>query len=407
MAKVVFFFTSDFPYGSGETFIENELEYMEKTFDKIIIVSNNTSSGKTRKINSNICVERKSYELSLFQKLLSFINILSSLFWKELKIIRNTYNKPLTIPIINTALQSLQKSKKYGTYIIKLIEKYNVASDNIYLYSYWNNDIAFALARFIKHNSGIKAFCRMHGWDVYFEANEINYLPFRKYIFENLDRVFSISEDGILYIKRMLKENFNSIALSRLGVKEQKKPGLLNNNSLHIVSISNLIPVKQVDLLIYALSKLTIDFSWTHIGDGFLRNDLERLGLKHIQGKYTFLGSKSNTDVLNYFKKTPIDIFINVSKSEGIPVSIMEALSFGIPCIATAVGGTPEIVNNENGFLLSPNPDSEEIAGTINAFYYLSDTEKNRKREAAFKTWKTYYNAEKNYLDFVQEILQL
>ena len=48
--------------------------------------------------------------------------------------------------------------------------------------------------------------------------------------------------------------------------------------------------------------------------------------------------------MLDYYKNNIIDIFINLSASEGIPVSIMDAISFGIPCIATNVGGTGEIV---------------------------------------------------------------
>ena len=46
------------------------------------------------------------------------------------------------------------------------------------------------------------------------------------------------------------------------------------------------------------------------------------------------------------------DLFVNMSLSEGIPVSIMEAISFGIPIIATNVGGNAEIVNDETGVLI-------------------------------------------------------
>jgi len=43
---------------------------------------------------------------------------------------------------------------------------------------------------------------------------------------------------------------------------------------------------------------------------------------------------------------------MNLSETEGIPVSIMEAQSAGVPILATNLGGTSEIVNNENGFLV-------------------------------------------------------
>ena len=69
--------------------------------------------------------------------------------------------------------------------------------------------------------------------------------------------------------------------------------------------------------------------------------------------KIDFRGNVKNSDLLEVYKNNQFDLFLNVSLSEGIPVSIMEALSFGIPCIATDVGGTKEIViDGYNGWLL-------------------------------------------------------
>ncbi|NJK95527.1 MAG: glycosyltransferase [Bacteroidales bacterium] len=47
-------------------------------------------------------------------------------------------------------------------------------------------------------------------------------------------------------------------------------------------------------------------------------------------------------------------MFLNTSLSEGVPVSVMEALSFGLPVIATDVGGTGELINDEVGMLINP-----------------------------------------------------
>ena len=79
----------------------------------------------------------------------------------------------------------------------------------------------------------------------------------------------------------------------------------------------------------------------------------------------------SNQQIIDFYAKTPLDLFINVSESEGIPVSIMEAMSFGIPAIATNVGGTNEIVNQKNGYLIDSESTSEEISNYINNFLYI------------------------------------
>lgn len=55
------------------------------------------------------------------------------------------------------------------------------------------------------------------------------------------------------------------------------------------------------------------------------------------------------------YSEHPVDVFINLSTNEGVPVSIMEAISFDIPIVATDVGGTSEIVTDETGILVSSN----------------------------------------------------
>ena len=72
-------------------------------------------------------------------------------------------------------------------------------------------------------------------------------------------------------------------------------------------------------------------------------------------------------------RSQPIDIFINVSSSEGLPVAIMEAISFDIPIIATNVGGTSEIVTPETGILIAPDSAPELIAARIRELYKVKE----------------------------------
>jgi colanic acid/amylovoran biosynthesis glycosyltransferase len=83
-------------------------------------------------------------------------------------------------------------------------------------------------------------------------------------------------------------------------------------------------------------------------------------------------------------------------------VSIMEAMSHSIPTIATAVGGTPEIVDEASGtgFLLPQDVTPEQVAQKISNFYRLPKREKEEMREKAYLKWLTTFNAEKNYREF-------
>ena len=109
-----------------------------------------------------------------------------------------------------------------------------------------------------------------------------------------------------------------------------------------------------------------------------------------------------------FYTSNPVDIFINTSADEGIPVSIMEALSFGIPIIATRVGGVNEIVDDKiNGFLLPSDPEPAMIAEKITEFYFLPDYKKEEMQRYAREKWEKNFNAEKNYQEFIAFVLSL
>ena len=110
--------------------------------------------------------------------------------------------------------------------------------------------------------------------------------------------------------------------------------------------------------------------------------------------------------MLQFYKDNPIDVFLNVSLNEGVPVSIMEAQSFQIPVIATSVGGTSEIVDNNNGLLLSKNIQPGELAKVINDVY-LKRTVWLRKRKITYRNWEEISNAEQNYNNFAIELKTL
>ena len=90
-------------------------------------------------------------------------------------------------------------------------------------------------------------------------------------------------------------------------------------------------------------------------------------------------GFQDNEKIMDFYRNNPIDIFINVSTNEGVPVSIMEAISFGIPIIATNVGGTNEIViNNITGWLVDKDKVEKELPDALMAYYQLIKMKKIR-----------------------------
>ena len=124
--------------------------------------------------------------------------------------------------------------------------------------------------------------------------------------------------------------------------------------SPHIVCIARLEPVKQLHVLLAALAFLRtegIPFRCTIVGDGACRESL--LTLSHdlrLSDHVAFVGALASDGVRQHLRSAHLAVLS--SQSEGYPVSLLEAASTGIPAVAPAVGGIPEIiVHGETGFI--------------------------------------------------------
>lgn len=126
-----------------------------------------------------------------------------------------------------------------------------------------------------------------------------------------------------------------------------------------ILSVGRLDTNKNQRLLIEVFANLSVD-NWklVIVGDGELREDLMKLAnTLNISEKVNFVGNVDN--VYDYYNKAKIFVF--TSLSEGFPNALLEAMSFGLPCISSdCPSGPSEIIfNNENGYLFEVNNKSQ------------------------------------------------
>jgi glycosyltransferase involved in cell wall biosynthesis len=186
------------------------------------------------------------------------------------------------------------------------------------------------------------------------------------------------------------------------------------NSRLNIVSCSGIYPLKRLDLIIGALAQIQKDIycSWVHFGSGPDYDricDLARTNLSTSNVSFEFKGQLPNAEILNFYEENSVDLFINTSDFEGVPVSIMEAMSFGIPCVARNVGGNSEIIKNAvSGTLISGNATLTDIAMACKDFYLLKQCRPeafHALRQSTYNFWFSNFNADKNYSAFSNYIL--
>jgi glycosyltransferase involved in cell wall biosynthesis len=125
------------------------------------------------------------------------------------------------------------------------------------------------------------------------------------------------------------------------------------STSIKVVTVGRLVPWKQVDRLIRAIAECD-DVGLAIIGDGPERDRLERLArAQNIDDRIYFAGQRNREETLSLM--AACDLFVLNSTYEGFPHVVLEAMGVGLPVVATAVGGTPEIVADGNGVLIAPN----------------------------------------------------
>lgn len=415
--KDLILFTASFPYGNGETFLESELSILSVNFGKIIIICSDVTSANKRGIPSNVSVIRKKIEFNKQDKFRSIINVLSIDFIKELFNEWQSFGFFRKRRNLNYLMKSWYKSKLLSSYIVDVLKENNILAKNTCLYSYWWLDEAIGVAQFKKSHPEVIAFSRCHGYDVYTERSAGNYLPLKRFLIKHLDHVFAISDNAMEYIsERFIENDLSKVSVSKLGVKVgQLKLNNVNSDTLVVVSCSAIYSNKRVDLILESILKTNCQLKWVHFGgmikgfsDEYFESIMNKVRANNNQNiEIVLKGNVSNRNVLEYYANNSIDLFLNLSESEGIPVSIMEALSYSIPVFATNVGGVPEIVNESNGELLEVNISALQLAAKLEDYFTLSLEDKNKLRKAAFESYSNYYCATKNYLSFVEDVYKL
>jgi L-malate glycosyltransferase len=169
----------------------------------------------------------------------------------------------------------------------------------------------------------------------------------------------------------------DKIVITPIGVDTQRfQPvGLsetINNsdpsrNYVRIISTRNLAAIYNVETFIKAIPIVIGKFSqlqFTVLGDGVLKKELQNLvNSLGISGKVSFIGKVLNDDLIYYLKSS--DIYVSTSLSDGTSISLLEAMSCGLPCIVSEIpANKPWIKERENGLLFKPG-SYEELADKI------------------------------------------
>lgn len=385
------------------SFIFGEIDYYSTKFKEVLIVSK-------KKLNIELFGKKNIVNLALSE----INNQRQSSFASMRLLFTDLFSKYTSASYLKKFRYNLAylKQAQQAANMLKLNIDQNTPS--VYL-SYWFADWALVLSILKKQRVISHYYSRAHGRDL-FEYREpmTGKLPFRIFQLNMANGIFPVSQAGTDYLKSRYPEYAKKIKTHYLGTVDNGLNPFDEKAVFTIVTCARVRDVKRIYLVPELLKKLDFEVRWIHIGDENLRdkkddtiqlylNNKESLK-QHSNVKAEFKGFMTNQQVFEFYNQTPVNLFLNVSSTEGLPVVLIEAISMGIPVMATDVGGCNELVNEKTGILIEKNFGIEEVANLIQEFKY-SNQNTLEFREGVREFWKRNFESFNNYNNLINDVI--
>ena len=400
--KTLLLFTGEFPYGKkGEPFLEDEILFLSKEFSNIYVFPR-VKSEKIRPLPTNVQIVdvlvADSFKI-LKQSVIAIIKSCFCIFFESLK-------TPKGFRYLVNFRHFLYIRMEAEFLSRKLLNWSKVTNPgNSLAYFYWSDTSLLAYTLLKRTGYTNPMVCRAHGFDLYDNRNLGGLIPFRLTMYKTVDSVYCISNHGKNYLLNILPKKLRlKIKLAYLGVRAPKQITAKNGETHSIiVSCARMEGFKRISLIPEILRLIQTPIHWVHFGEG---PEFERVKeqIKQLPPnvKVSLMGQLTNSEIHEFYASKSVRLFISLSLSEGLPVSMMEAISYGIPILSTSVNGTPEIVTPETGILISVNDPIETIAKKIESALMESQFDKERIKDFYFAN----FNADNNYRKFAKELAE-
>jgi glycosyltransferase involved in cell wall biosynthesis len=213
----------------------------------------------------------------------------------------------------------------------------------------------------------------------------------------------SLPREKVLTIRNSIDvDKFSHV---RIGKQEARTMLGLPKESIIFGTVGRLVPTKGQSYLIDAFARVRRSVSNAHlvfVGEGplesILRHQAADLGCLDVT---TFTGQRSDIPIL----LRAFDCFLLPSIAEGLGLSLLEAMAASLPCIASNIGGIPEIIINETLGHLVPAKDPEALAEAMMNCVDASEDARHEMGRAASALVKTSFSTD-IYVKRIQQLYE-
>ena len=409
------FFTSCFPFHhtTEDVFVRSELEALSRVFDRVVVIPRYDSGDLTEigipGVEVDLSLARHPFSTLKFLKLpwllsgrvLSWVTVLAKESHGVGQFMRGVFFA------LNTTV--------FSRVLRRIVAKYSATDNRVLLYSYWFDLIPDALVEAVGQD--IPVVTRAHRYDVFDDQVQFRSKSMRQHTLEKMKAVYVVSEHGLKYLAGRYPRSAEKMLLSRLGSKrtDDVVASPSPQGKLALLSVSRVADVKRVDRCMDVAVRIAttypwLEVTWTHVGDGPMMRKLKKHMSTpgYIPSNLTvdMRGELPNSAVHEIYRHEPVDWFMLMSDSEGLPISICEALSYGVPVLATDVGGIAEAVTPEVGIVLPPDSCADAFVGEMQPYISFPD-DFMYMRKAARKRWVEEFDSEMHSANFANKLKNL
>ncbi|MCK0112772.1 glycosyltransferase [Ornithinimicrobium sp. F0845] len=407
--------TNRYPYGTGEEYLEPELPHLVAAFDRVIVVPTMQTRGQepTRAVPAGVVVVAPDLPAGRLGRVrLTLDGLVRGGLRPGLP---HLPGPPPRSPVPYAYEVYFEaRSQAVARRVAAALAGAGLEVPEV-IYSYWlyvTARVADLLAGQCPEGRPVVV-SRAHGYDVNVEASPVGYLPQRELLLERMDRVHPVSEAAAVRLRAELPQHAHKVSARRLGSTGSSPEPVARQAPLHVLTVSTVRPLKRLDLVADAVADLQregVPLRWTHIGGGRPRalTALRRRTSRLVAGSVELTGPLPHDEVLRWYAEHHPSVLVNVSTSEGVPVSVMEAMAHGVPVLATDVGGTAELLVGQPGLdLLPPRLDPAYLADALRGVAALTPDAYAAVCRHNQASWRAGWDAEVVLARFAHELAAL
>lgn len=379
--------------GQPDPFMSQELPWLRRHFDRVLLVSYYGTADLSRELPVPLGVT--AWAGAAWRARLRAL--CDRELWRELGHLARDHR--LTPGNAMRLLLFAIRGQKLHLWTEKLLTELD--EDQTTLYAYWMSYEAYGAALSKARHPGTRFISRGHAFDIDPERNPMNPYLMKAFIARQAEGLYFISHQAkgqyLSYGKDFaLDDKLRVVGMGSQGepVQGDREPPFFAGEGavFQLLSCATINEIKQLPLLVDALAQWEgAPLQWLHMGGGPGETELRAYAAARLTGKagisYEITGPLTPAQVQGIYEGKSFDAFINTSRMEGVPVSIMEAMRFGIPVIAPRVGGIPELVDESLGILYDPGQGPQGVVGALDRFTALPLEAVRNMRKAAKARW--------------------